>query len=65
MNTPGRLTNASGQAVWQWAHSAFGDTKPTIAGHTFADVAPAQGDFTFNQRGADLNTHIPLGRMWE
>uniref|UniRef100_UPI001C4E1334 hypothetical protein n=1 Tax=Variovorax sp. KK3 TaxID=1855728 RepID=UPI001C4E1334 len=31
LNTPRRLTNSQGQAVRQWAYSAFGDEKPTLA----------------------------------
>jgi len=31
LNTPCRLTDTTGQVVWQWAYSAFGDEKPTIA----------------------------------
>jgi hypothetical protein len=29
LNTPRRLSNARGQAVGQWAYSAFGEDKPT------------------------------------
>jgi RHS repeat-associated protein len=45
LNTPRRLTNASGQAVWQWAYSAFGDEEPTTAKNRFAnlDVTPNPG----------------------
>jgi RHS repeat-associated protein len=45
LNTPRRLTNASGQAVWQWGYSAFGEDKPTIARNRFAnlDVTPNPG----------------------
>jgi RHS repeat-associated protein len=57
LNTPRRLTNANGQAVWQWAYSAFGDEKPTIAKYRFADldVTPNPGTtsvpaIVFNQR---------------
>ncbi|WP_143684866.1 RHS repeat domain-containing protein [Variovorax sp. KK3] len=38
LNTPRRLTNGQGQAVWQWAYSAFGDEKPTIAKYRFANL---------------------------
>jgi RHS repeat-associated protein len=45
LNTPRRLTNEQGQAVWQWAYSAFGDEKPTTAHNRFAnlDVTPSPG----------------------
>jgi RHS repeat-associated protein len=57
LNTPRRLTDSNGQAVWQWAYSAFGDEKPTIAKYRFAnlDVTPNPGvtsfaEFLFNLR---------------
>ena len=45
LNTPRRMTNESGQAVWQWSYSAFGDEKPTVAKYRFAnlDVNPNPG----------------------
>lgn len=39
LNTPRRLSNTSGQAVWQWKYSAFGDEQPTIAATRFANTA--------------------------
>ncbi len=57
LNTPRRLTHSTGQAVWQWAYSAFGDAKPTTAHNRFADldVTPNPGatsfaEFVFNLR---------------
>ncbi|GAA4333999.1 hypothetical protein GCM10023165_09510 [Variovorax defluvii] len=57
LNTPRRLTNSQGQPVWQWAYSAFGDEKPTIAKYRFAnlEVNPNPGttsfaEFVFNLR---------------
>ncbi|GAA4349544.1 hypothetical protein GCM10023165_36420 [Variovorax defluvii] len=57
LNTPRRLTNSQGQAVWQWPYSAFGDDKPTIAKNRFAnlEVNPNPGttsspDITYNVR---------------
>ncbi|VTU20974.1 YD repeat (two copies) [Variovorax sp. PBS-H4] len=57
LNTPRRLTDSQGQPVWQWAYSAFGDTKPTTAHNRFAnlDVTPNPGvtsfaEFMFNLR---------------
>jgi RHS repeat-associated protein len=38
LNTPRRLTNNRGQPVWQWAYSAFGDEKPTLAKYRFANL---------------------------
>jgi RHS repeat-associated protein len=45
LNTPRRLSNDSGQAVWQWSYSAFGEDKPTIARNRFAnlDTTPNPG----------------------
>ncbi|MDP9606504.1 UNVERIFIED_ORG: RHS repeat-associated protein [Variovorax paradoxus] len=45
LNTPRRLSNADGQAVWQWGYSAFGEDKPTLAKNRFAnlDVTPNPG----------------------
>ncbi|QNK66859.1 RHS repeat-associated core domain-containing protein [Variovorax sp. PAMC26660] len=45
LNTPRKLTNADGQAVWQWGYSAFGEDKPTIAKNRFTnlEVAPHPG----------------------
>ncbi|OUM02405.1 RHS repeat-associated core domain-containing protein [Variovorax sp. JS1663] len=45
LNTPRRLTDSTGQAVWQWAYSAFGDNAPTLAKYRFAnlDINPNPG----------------------
>ncbi|WP_440533314.1 RHS repeat domain-containing protein [Variovorax sp. YR566] len=45
LNTPRKLTNANGQAVWQWGYSAFGEDQPTIARNRFAnhEVTPSPG----------------------
>ncbi|GAA4355277.1 hypothetical protein GCM10023165_47250 [Variovorax defluvii] len=45
LNTPRRLTDSQGQVAWQWAYSAFGDEKPTIAANRFAnpDINPNPG----------------------
>jgi RHS repeat-associated protein len=54
LNTPRRLTNASEQAVWQWAYSAFGDEDPTTAAKRFTSATtPSNGstsapDLIFN-----------------
>ena len=57
LNTPRKLTQANGQAVWQWAYSAFGDEQPTTAAKRFTSemTTPSTGstsipDVTFNLR---------------
>ncbi len=57
LNTPRKLTQANGQAVWQWAYSAFGDEQPTTAAKRFTSemTVPTTGatsipDVTFNLR---------------
>ncbi|WP_431112461.1 RHS repeat-associated core domain-containing protein [Variovorax paradoxus] len=57
LNTPRRLSNDTGQPVWQWSYSAFGEDKPTIAKNRFAnlDTTPNPGttsvsDVKFNLR---------------
>lgn len=48
------MTNESGQAVWQWAYSAFGDEEPTRATHRFAHTSEgfttSISDVTYNPR---------------
>jgi len=39
LNTPRRLTDGQGQAVWQWSYSAFGDEEPTTAKNRFANLS--------------------------
>ena len=48
LNTPRRITNDQGQPVWQWAYSAFGETKPTTAHHRFADLDAVPNPGTAN-----------------
>ncbi|MBT9513546.1 MAG: hypothetical protein IV104_14505 [Acidovorax sp.] len=57
LNTPRKLTQANGQAVWQWAYSAFGDEQPTTAAKRFTSemTVPTTGttstpEVTFNLR---------------
>jgi RHS repeat-associated protein len=38
LNTPRRLIQSDGQVAWQWAYSAFGEEKPTIAKTRFANA---------------------------
>lgn len=56
LNTPRKLTNASGQAAWQWKYSAFGDEQPTKAANRFVDptVTPGAGSGTV----VDVNYNI-------
>ncbi|MDP9995174.1 RHS repeat-associated protein [Variovorax boronicumulans] len=51
LNTPRRLTNASGQAVWQWGYSAFGEDKPTLAKTRFAnlEMTPSPGTTSISE----------------
>ncbi|MGJ7501125.1 RHS repeat-associated core domain-containing protein [Variovorax sp. ZT5P49] len=51
LNTPRKLTNVDGQAVWQWGYSAFGEDKPTTAKNRFAnlDTAPNPGTTSISE----------------
>ena len=59
LDTPRRLTDSQGQVVWQWAYSAFGEEKPTIARNRFAnlDVNPNPG--TTNSPAIEFNLRYP------
>nr|WP_255593942.1 RHS repeat-associated core domain-containing protein [Acidovorax sp. sic0104] len=57
LNTPRKLTQADGQAAWQWEYSAFGDEQPTTAAKRFTSetTTPTTGatsvpEVTFNLR---------------
>nr|WP_296015753.1 RHS repeat-associated core domain-containing protein [uncultured Acidovorax sp.] len=57
LNTPRKLTQADGQAAWQWAYSAFGEEQPTTGAKRFTSEAttPSTGatsipEVTFNLR---------------
>jgi RHS repeat-associated protein len=56
LNTPRRLSNDSGQAVWQWSYSAFGEDKPTIAKNRFAnlDTTPNPGTTSVSEMKFNL-----------
>ncbi|MBQ0922301.1 RHS domain-containing protein, partial [Hydrogenophaga aromaticivorans] len=43
LGTPRRITNESGQPVWQWAYSAYGDNAAQV-------LAAAEPGFAFNPR---------------
>jgi RHS repeat-associated protein len=57
LNTPRKLTQADGQAAWQWAYSAFGEEQPTTGAKRFTSetTTPTTGstsipEVTFNLR---------------
>lgn len=57
LNTPRKLTQADGQAAWQWAYSAFGEEQPTTGAKRFTNetTTPNTGaasipEVTFNLR---------------
>ncbi|MNY10370.1 putative deoxyribonuclease RhsC [compost metagenome] len=59
LNTPRRLTNADGQAVWQWGYSAFGEDKPTTARNRFADLDVTPNPGTTGVSEVKFNLRYP------
>lgn len=59
LNTPRRLTNANGQAVWQWSYSAFGEDKPTIAKNRFANLEGTPNPGTTGISEVKFNLRYP------
>ncbi|WP_268810530.1 RHS repeat domain-containing protein [Variovorax sp. Root434] len=59
LNTPRRLTNADGQAVWQWTYSAFGEDKPTTAGNRFANKETTPNPGTTGTAEVKFNLRYP------
>ncbi|MBS0339348.1 MAG: RHS repeat protein, partial [Proteobacteria bacterium] len=59
LNTPRRLTDASGQAVWQWAYSAFGEEKPTLAKWRFANLDITANPGTTSAPAIKFNLRYP------
>ncbi|MDQ0086556.1 RHS repeat-associated protein, partial [Variovorax boronicumulans] len=59
LNTPRKLTDASGQAVWQWGYSAFGEDKPTTARYRFADTETTPNPGTTNIAEVKFNLRYP------
>jgi RHS repeat-associated protein len=59
LNTPRRLTNADGQAVWQWGYSAFGEDKPTTARNRFANTETTTNSGTTNVSEVKFNLRYP------
>jgi RHS repeat-associated protein len=59
LNTPRRLTNADGQAVWQWGYSAFGEDKPTTARNRFANTEATPNPGTTGISEVKFNLRYP------
>lgn len=59
LNTPRRLTNAGGQAVWQWSYSAFGEDKPTVAKNRFANLETTPNPGTTSISEVKFNLRYP------
>ncbi|WP_185545914.1 RHS repeat-associated core domain-containing protein [Variovorax sp. KBW07] len=59
LNTPRKLTNADGQTVWQWGYSAFGEDKPTLARHRFANLETTPNPGTTNLSEVKFNLRYP------
>lgn len=59
LNTPRRLTNQNGQAVWQWGYSAFGEDKPTLAKNRFADLETTPNPGTTSISAVKFNLRYP------
>lgn len=59
LNTPRKLSNADGEAVWQWRYSAFGDDKPTIAKNRFADLELTPNPGSTNLSEVKFNLRYP------
>ncbi|WP_418120517.1 RHS repeat-associated core domain-containing protein [Variovorax sp. 350MFTsu5.1] len=59
LNTPRKLTNADGQAVWQWSYSAFGEDKPTLARYRFVNTEVTPNPGTTNIAEVKFNLRYP------
>jgi RHS repeat-associated protein len=59
LNTPRKLTDASGQAAWQWSYSAFGDDKPTLAKNRFANLETTPNPGTTSVSEVKFNLRYP------
>jgi len=59
LNTPRKLTNANGQAVWQWSYSAFGEDKPTLAKNRFANLEVTANPGTTGISEVKFNLRYP------
>jgi len=59
LNTPRKLTDATGRAVWQWGYSAFGEDKPTLAKNRFANLEVTPNPGTTNIAEVKFNLRYP------
>ncbi len=59
LNTPRRLIQSDGQVAWQWAYSAFGDEKPTVAKNRFANLDLNQSFGTSTVPTVTFNLRYP------
>jgi RHS repeat-associated protein len=59
LNTPRKLTDASGQAAWQWSYSAFGEDKPTLAKNRFANLETTPNPGTTGISEVRFNLRYP------
>lgn len=59
LNTPRKLTNADGQAVWQWSYSAFGEDKPTLGRNRFANPETTPNPGSTNLSEVKFNLRYP------
>jgi RHS repeat-associated protein len=59
LNTPRKLSNDSGQPVWQWSYSAFGEDKPTVAKHRFANLDTTPNPGTTSVSEVKFNLRYP------
>ena len=59
LNTPRRLIQPDGQVAWQWAYSAFGEEKPTIAKNGFANTDLNQSFGTTSVAAVTFNLRYP------
>lgn len=59
LNTPRKLTDASGQAVWQWGYRAFGEDKPTLARNRFANLEVTANPGTTGVSEVKFNLRYP------
>jgi RHS repeat-associated protein len=59
LNTPRKLSNADGQAVWQWGYSAFGEDKPTLARYRFGNTESTPNTGTTGIAEVKFNLRYP------
>jgi RHS repeat-associated protein len=59
LNTPRKLTDANGQAAWQWSYSAFGEDKPTLAKNRFANLETTPNPGTTSISEVKFNLRYP------